>query len=70
MDIRTQIAIGSALVHASELLSELEPTTGVHALAGAAAFDAAALRTNLDDVGLKEWLAAMPPGLLPVKRSG
>jgi hypothetical protein len=58
----TAVLIGSALIHAEELLGS------VIALEGPAKFDAAALRTCLESPQVQRWLESFPPGLLPEKR--
>jgi hypothetical protein len=62
LDITTAVAVGSALVHADELLDSLGP------LHGPADFDANALRTCLQQSEVVRWLESFPGGLLPVKR--
>ena len=58
------ILIGSALVHAYELLDSL--LEGEHK---GLTFDIYALRGTLGRPQVQAWLASFPPGLLPVKRS-
>lgn len=64
-NLAAAVAIGSALVHADELLDSLAAQGGTR---GPADFDANALRTCLQSVELQTWLESFPGGLLPVKR--
>lgn len=64
------IMIGSALVHADELLETLHPMQGEPIDRNAYIFDVAALRAILDQPQVQAWLASFPPGLLPEKRGG
>ncbi len=64
MDMQTKVAIGSALVHADELLTSWNDEDDA-----AMAFDFAALRTCLHSQQVLAWLEQFEPGLLPVKRS-
>lgn len=74
LDLGTAILIGSALVHADELLSSLKDSLAGRALLldpfASQMFDIVALRAALDTAHVQEWLASFPPGLLPVKRGG
>lgn len=58
MELKTQVAIASALIHAEEAFS---PTGHP--------FDIEAFRSSMEAPGVKEWIEALnQQGFLPVKR--